>query len=76
MDFLVSTGNFQGPLRHPQGKHCNKMDKFHSLSLDIVRQQWTSIGTKSQLLLNKYLVSDLASDQAWWLTNILPLSKG
>lgn len=44
-DFLVSTGNCQGPLRHSQDKHCNKMDKFHSLSLDIARQQWASIET-------------------------------
>lgn len=44
-DFLVSTGKYQGPLRHSPDKHCNKMHKFHSLSLDITRQQWTSIGT-------------------------------
>lgn len=44
-DFLVSTRNCQGPLRHSQDKHCNKMDKFHNLSLGIARKEWTSIGT-------------------------------
>lgn len=76
---LIYTGNCQGPLRHSQDKHCNKMDKFHNLSLDIARQQWTSIGSSDYKLpasIERFIfVWDTASDQAWWLMNVLPLRE-